>query len=134
MHLSLLVLRAEHPHRLAAFYEALGLRFKQEKHGSGPEHLSCELNGAVFEIYPRKSALESTQATRVGFAVPDLDAACQRALAQHGELISGPSRGSYGLRAVLRDPEGHRVELLETLEGQDGEPRRQPEAADELAA
>jgi hypothetical protein len=49
---NLLVIRASQPERLANFYSAMGLRFERERHGNGPEHLTCSLNGFVFEIYP----------------------------------------------------------------------------------
>ena len=36
------------------FFEAFGLTFVQEQHGSGPVHYACEVGGAVFEIYPAR--------------------------------------------------------------------------------
>lgn len=53
--LSLLVLRAADPERLARFYSAFGLAFRTEKHGEGPLHWSCDLGGSVLEIYPASS-------------------------------------------------------------------------------
>lgn len=41
--------------RVTKFFEAMGLEFKREKHGKGPEHFACEHNGFVFEIYPSKA-------------------------------------------------------------------------------
>jgi hypothetical protein len=47
------VLRVDDIEKMRAFLEALGLTFVREKHGSGPEHYSCERNGRVLEIYPK---------------------------------------------------------------------------------
>lgn len=111
MQLNLLVLRARHPAKLARFYEEFGCQFEQERHGSGPAHFACSQNGSVFEIYPLSSQGIGTTEVRVGFRVDDVDAACQRAIALNGALLSSPSDSEWGRRAVLRDPEGHTVEL-----------------------
>lgn len=47
------VLRTDDMDKLVSFFSDLGLTFKTEKHGSGPEHYACEKNGKVLEIYPR---------------------------------------------------------------------------------
>ncbi len=47
-----LVLYAESINRTVAFYESLGLRFKTEKHGDGPEHAAADFGGFVLEVYP----------------------------------------------------------------------------------
>lgn len=39
--------------RMKTFFEALGLVFKKEQHGAGPEHYACERDGRVLEIYPK---------------------------------------------------------------------------------
>jgi len=71
--LNLIVLRSTDLERARSFYECLGLQFIQHRHGSGPEHLSAELGGCVFELYPQSSNGASTCATRIGFRVPSLD-------------------------------------------------------------
>lgn len=52
--LNLIVIRSRNIGLSRAFYEAIGLVFTDEKHGSGPEHIASQLpNGVVFEIYPQ---------------------------------------------------------------------------------
>lgn len=113
MQLSLLVLRARSPLPVVKFYEQLGCMFALERHGKGPEHYACSSNDAVLEIYPCEDAQTTTSAVRLGFRVADLDAACKRAIACNGKLLSAPKNSPWGRRAVLQDPEGHTVELTE---------------------
>ena len=111
--LNLVVVRSPDIERAAAFYSRLGLRFVRHRHGSGPEHLSAELGGSVFELYPEVANEPATSGTRVGFSVPSLDSAIA-ALSEHpGVIISPPKDSPWGRRAVVADPDGHRVELLQ---------------------
>ena len=111
--LNLLVLRAEKPELLCDFYGALGLRFVREQHGTGPVHHASEIGDSVLEIYPRRSGEPTTQGARLGFDVPSLDAALAALGTQSAHVISGPTITPRGRRAVLCDPEGHKVELIE---------------------
>jgi predicted enzyme related to lactoylglutathione lyase len=89
------------------------LQFTKHRHGDGPEHFAAELPGGVFELYPLKPGGPSTSGTRVGFRVPSVDAALA-ALSDHPGSIVAPAKDSeWGRRAVVADPDGHRVELLE---------------------
>lgn len=107
------MIRAHDLERAHHFYATLGLSFHRHRHGSGPEHLTCEADDFVFEIYPHRG-LEST-GTRLGFLVPDVDA-CVDALRQHGYDVPTPARDSpWGRRAVATDPDGHRVEITQEL-------------------
>jgi lactoylglutathione lyase len=114
--LNLVVLRFSDVANAAAFYTLLGLRFSKHRHGSGPEHFAAELAGRVFELYPLSSDGTSTLGTRIGFRVPSVDAAIA-ALSDYSEAVLTPVRDSeWGRRAVIRDPEGHRIELIESDE------------------
>lgn len=112
--LNLVVLRSPDMARAAAFYSRLGLQFSQHRHGSGPEHFAAELSGGgVFELYPLASDGASTAGTRIGFRVPSVDAALA-ALSDYPAAIVTPARDSeWGRRAVVADPDGHRVELIQ---------------------
>lgn len=110
--LNLLVLRAKQPAKLAGFYSKLGLEFKLEQHGAGPGHYSSEKGGAVFEIYPMENETASTRNTRIGFVVDSLDPIINSVGAE-GAVLSVPRDSEWGRRAVIVDPEGHKVELLE---------------------
>lgn len=106
----LVVLRVADLGRARAFYEALGLVFVEERHGTGPAHLSARLGDLLLELYPRRSSDDSTSATRLGFAVEGVDALVQFL----PRVITPPTDGPWGRRAVVQDPDGHTVELTET--------------------
>jgi len=111
--LNLIVLRSPDLARAAAFYSRLGLQFTQHRHGNGPEHFAAELPGGVFELYPLSPDGASTLGTRIGFRVPSVDAALA-ALSDYPNAVVTPARDSeWGRRAVVSDPDGHRVELLQ---------------------
>ena len=111
--LSLVVIRAQDLDRLARFYEALGCHFTKHRHGKGPEHLSCLLGETVFEIYPAGAANESTVATRLGFSVPSLHNALDQLRGLQATVLIEPANTEFGFRAVVKDFEGHKVELYE---------------------
>jgi predicted enzyme related to lactoylglutathione lyase len=109
-----LVIRSADIARAAAFYSRLGLRLSQHRHGNGPEHFAAELPGGVFEIYPASADGRSTLGTRIGFRVPSVDEALS-ALHEFPDAVVTPARDSeWGRRAVVADPDGHRVELVQT--------------------
>jgi hypothetical protein len=47
------VIKTDDPIKLRDFFTKLGLSFVQEQHDGGPVHYACEVNGKVFEIYPK---------------------------------------------------------------------------------
>ena len=113
--LNLVVLRSPDIARAAAFYKQLGLQFSLHRHGSGPEHFVAELPGGVFELYPLSPTGPSTLGTRIGFKVPSVDATIL-ALCDYPDAVVTPAKDSeWGRRAVVADPDGHRIELLTEL-------------------
>jgi catechol 2,3-dioxygenase-like lactoylglutathione lyase family enzyme len=109
--LNLLVLKTHHLDRLKEFYSTLGLSFVEEKHGDGPLHLAAHVGDLVLELYPLPSDAGLADAsTRLGFTVPDLDAVLERLAAA---VVSGTRETEWGRRAVVRDPDGRRVEVIE---------------------
>ena len=111
--LNLVVLRSPNMARAAAFYSRLGLQFTEHQHGSGPQHFAAELGGGVFELYPLSPDGPSTLGTRIGFSVPSLDSAVAALSDYPGAVISPPKDSEWGRRAVVADPDGHRIELLQ---------------------
>ena len=111
--LSLVVIRARDIDRLAGFYAALGLSFTKHRHGQGPEHLSSQIGETVFEIYPAKGVDESTASTRLGFSVPSLTNVLSHLRGLDATVLAEPSDTPFGRRAVVKDFEGHKVELYE---------------------
>jgi len=111
--LNLVVLRSPDIQRAAAFYSRLGLQFTRHQHGNGPEHFAAELGSGVFEVYPQTPNGPSTLGARIGFSVPSLDSAVAAISEYAGAVISPPKDSEWGRRAVVADPDGHRVELLQ---------------------
>jgi len=111
--INLLVTRSGNIDRAVTFYEAIGLSFHKHRHGSGPEHYANERDGVVFEIYPLSPNQQATVWTRLGFSVGDVDELVET-LAQAGaKIVSSPENSEWGRRAVVKDFDGHTVELLE---------------------
>jgi catechol 2,3-dioxygenase-like lactoylglutathione lyase family enzyme len=113
--LNLVVIRVSDLERAGRFYEALGLRFSRERHGNGPEHLATKSLKWVFEIYPQGSSA-STAGVVIGFHVESIERSLAAVQQLGAELVLPPANGPWGLRAVVRDPDGHRVELSQTPE------------------
>lgn len=112
--LNLVVLRVSDLECSAAFYRHLGLRFKKHQHGNGPVHFSAETPGGVFELYPLSKTSAATSSTRIGFRVPSVDAVmAQFRPISAASIISEPQASEWGKRAVIADPDGHRVELTQ---------------------
>ena len=95
----------------------LGLNLQPEQHDTGPMHYTAQLSGnAVFEIYPTTSAENVTQNIRLGFYVDNLAIVLDK-IAETGGIIYQPAKMSdWGYRAVVLDPEGRKVELIERSE------------------
>lgn len=107
--LSLLVLRCYDVDESVAFYQALGLDFKAEKHGSGPEHFACQSDGFVFELYTAQEPNDAQ--SRLGFRVASLQAAAEalQSIGVPSQLKNSP----WGTRLLTHDPDGRTVELSE---------------------
>ena len=110
--LSLVVIRSTDLDRAARFYAALGVRLLRERHGAGPEHLAAETGGVVFEVYPPGEA-GGTAGVRLGFRVPSVAAALDAVRLAGGAVLAPAGNSPWGMRAVVTDPDGHRIELLE---------------------
>jgi lactoylglutathione lyase len=96
------------------FYEALGVTFVQEEHPGVPLHLSAEVGGAVLELHgPAARGGAVGPGFRLGFDVADVRAAADALVAAGGVLQRAPAYGPWGLRAVVIDPDGRRIELTE---------------------
>jgi lactoylglutathione lyase len=114
--LNLLTLRVADLERAANFYRLLGLDFVKHAHGSGPEHYACEMPGFVFELYLATAEQPVSASTRLGFAVSEIDPLMLKLAAAGTKILSAQRVSEWGKRAVVCDPDGHRVELLESRE------------------
>jgi len=109
---NLVVLRSVDIDLAAKFYQAMGLLFTKHRHGTGPEHYSSEVAGFVFEIYPLGSKGLPTTSARIGFSVDDVDSVTRLLEEAGGKIISAPKDSEWGRRAVIKDLDGHSVELI----------------------
>lgn len=111
--LNLVVLRVPDIDAAQRFYALLGFSFTRHAHGSGPPHYAAENGSQVFEIYPQLDADDSTTGVRIGFRVSGLDAVVARLAEGGAKMVSAPKDSPWGRRAVVADPIGHKIELLE---------------------
>ncbi|MBS4218254.1 VOC family protein [Bacillus sp. FJAT-49711] len=112
--LNLIVLKSNNLEASVSFYKELGLKFKKEQHGKGPEHYACELDHLVFEIYP--STEKQIEKIRIGFAVEKLENMIEALRSKGKKITTEPKMSPWGKRAVVIDPDGNSVELLESLD------------------
>jgi predicted enzyme related to lactoylglutathione lyase len=115
--LNLVVIRAADLDRAERFYRVLGLQFERHRHGKGPEHLAAQpyANGYVFEIYPASAKTGPTTGIRIGFTLDGVDSYIDGLVEAGGTIIEAPADSEWGRRAVVADPDGHRVELVTPL-------------------
>ena len=120
--LNLVVLRSPNIERAVAFYRELGLVFTKHAHGKGPEHYASEHSGFVFEIYPLTQTQTPTTSTRVGFRVSSVDELLPKLRNLGAEVVSPPQDSPWGRRAVVKDLDGHSVELVSSPSSEAGSP------------
>jgi lactoylglutathione lyase len=111
--LNLVVLRTPDLGRAVEFYSRLGLQFTKHRHGQGAEHFAAEFGDGVFELYPQAADGPSTLGTRIGFRVSSVDEILAALGDVTGAIVSPAKDSEWGRRAVLTDPDGHRVELVQ---------------------
>lgn len=111
--LNLVVLKASDIERTRTFYAALGLNLVQEKHGAGPVHYACDFGTIVLEIYPAKMVDAEPEKVRLGFNVDSLEHVVDRVRALGCTIVTLPTVFQRGIRAVVLDPDGRKVELVE---------------------
>ena len=109
MKLNLIVIRtADMPH-LVNFYKILGLEFDYHKHEKGVFHYATKIGDTTFEIYPLlKNQTEADISTRLGFEIENFE---EKIGLLSEFIISQPMQTEFGLCAVLRDPDGRKVEI-----------------------
>ena len=116
--LNLVVIRTARLDAVRRFYEAIGLSFVDERHGAGPDHFAAVTPaGTVFELYPATTdqAVErgGVSDVRLGFTVGDLAVAVEAAERAGGTTIRPVSVPSGAAHAVIADPDGRRVDLIQ---------------------
>ncbi|MEM9907420.1 MAG: VOC family protein [Cyanobacteria bacterium P01_D01_bin.44] len=109
---NLLVIRSPDIHRAKLFYATIGLHFDLHAHGNGPAHYTSSEKGFVFEIYPLSESHIPTTSVRLGFNVTSVDEIVTALRKLGAVIVSDPCETKWGRRAVVRDFDGHIVELL----------------------
>ncbi len=112
--LNLLVIRSENPEQTVKFYELLGLEFQKELHGTNPVHWAAELERLVIEIYPSHPLNHVDRSTRLGFEIEDVRSVLATLRDENIQVVSDLKPTQWGLRVVVRDPDGRSVELVQT--------------------
>ena len=110
--LRLLVMKTHQLDRVREFYEALGIRLAEERHGRGPLHYAGKAGAALIEVYPLPDDAPAPDASvRLGFDVMDLDRVLDALQRLGAPVVAEPQSTQWGYRAVVRDPDGRAVEL-----------------------
>src|SRR5215208_465172 len=109
--LTLLVLKTQQVDRVRAFYETLGIAFAEERHGTSPRHYAGRVGEVVIEVYPLPDNGTAFTSTRLGFAVGNLVEVVQALHGIGGTVVKKPTQTTWGLQAVVMDPDGRSVEL-----------------------
>ena len=108
--LSLLVLKTHQLERLKDFYTAVGISFAKEKHGDGPLHLAARIGDVVIEFHP----LDAEPGPANPFTRTAKGARSLKVLAKLGAaVVSGPRVTEWGRRAVVKAPDGRKVEVVQ---------------------
>lgn len=114
--LSLLVLKTHQVDSLQQFYGTIGIELAEEQHGKGSVHYAGRIGGVVIEIYPLQEGDEADATTRLGFVVEDLGNVLESLWRRQLSPLAKPWQTEWGLRAVVRDPDGRSVELYNLQE------------------
>lgn len=112
--LNLVVIRVKDLDAARLFYEAIGLTFELHKHGRGAEHLAS-ISGEhdpLLEIYPLRDSQTPTTSVRLGFRVWAVEPCIENLLRAGGRITESPHDSEWGRRAVVQDPEGHKIDLV----------------------
>lgn len=114
MSINLLVLRVADIERSRAFYETLDLSFEAEQHSRGPAHYSARAGGSlVLELYPRGDL--TTSDVRLGFLVDSVKSVCDAVEALGGTVKRAARETDRGTEAIIVDPDGHTIDLLQSI-------------------
>ena len=109
MKLNLIVIRTADMPRLVNFYKILGLEFDYHKHDKGVFHYATKIGDTTFEIYPLlKNQTEADISTRLGFEIESFE---EKIALLSEFIISQPMQTEFGLCAILRDPDGRKIEI-----------------------
>lgn len=111
------MIRTSKIEEVKTFYQGLGIQLVEEQHGNGPIHYSYVQDQLVIEIYPGDEGSlpgwKNAGAMMLGFYVKDIKEIIDQIDILKGKVISNRTENKRGFRAVLEDPDGRRIELIE---------------------
>lgn len=106
--LSFVTLRCRDLDASRHFFETLGLESLLVRHKDGSHHYDCRAGDQTIELYPRRRG--DTNELRIGFKVQRLGDVLANLRSQGTEIVQ--TLGSPIVRyAVVKDPDGHTIEL-----------------------
>ncbi len=112
--LSLLVLKTRQVDSLRRFYNLLGIELTEEQHGKGPLHYAGRIGEVGLEVYPlADDGAIADATTRLSFTVENVAGAVQAMQSFGTPVVTEAQATKWGLRAVVRDPDGRAVELYQ---------------------
>ncbi len=108
--LTFVTLRCKDLDATRVFYETLGLETTIVRHRDGTHHYDCKAGDQSVELYPHRRG--DSHDLRIGFQVNNLADLLHDLRARGIEVVQtlGVPHVRY---AVVRDPDGHTVELRE---------------------
>lgn len=113
MRISSLVLYAIDVTATAEFYRQVGVEF----HPAGPGRVVADIGGCRFAILPSSSGDTARQGgagtVMPGIDVSSVDTVIGRVIAGGGSILRAAETLEWGRRAVLSDPDGRAVEIVE---------------------
>lgn len=111
--LGLLVVHASDLETSASFYRSLGLGFERHAHPPCGDHLASIGDDCVFEIYRLREGQSAIAPMAFGFHVSSVDQAVNDVRATGGTVKREPHSTEWGRSAIVTDPDGHIVLLME---------------------
>ena len=113
------ILKTNRLEATVSFYRHLGITLTEEKHGDGPIHFTCKIQGAHFGVYEhgpwtKEERRAIGQETMIGFEVESISEALSNFTKEELRVMIEPEEVEWGKRCVLLDPDGRPVELNES--------------------
>lgn len=112
--LNLLVLRCRDMEASKVFYSELGVEFRSERHGAGPQHYAAELGSFVLELYPLRKS-DNLDNSRLGFSYGCLADVSANVRAANIPIVDPVQSLNGRLVLVVQDPDGRKIELSQPL-------------------
>lgn len=114
--LTSITLNTMHLQAMLDFYRIIGFQFKAVKVEKGSEVYRAAHDGVEFSLYSIKNKDNSQIPTmQLGFRITDLEKnVTQLEKIQGVVCILGPTEMPDGKKAIILDPDGHSIELIQS--------------------